>query len=1196
MRSRKTKSLLLLALSAAIATPLAGTSPLLAADPDPADAATQPAVGAPGPATTQSAEDIRLNFQNTPLDVVLEHLSQVAGFTIIKDVQVDTRVSVMSMHPVTAQYAVTLLDAVLKNSGYTAVQEGRTLRIVARDKAKKMNVPVHFGADPAEMESNDQLITQVMPIKNIDAVKLRDDLRPLIGPEADVAANNGSNSIIITDVSSNIKRIATIISALDHRETARSDIRVIQLKNASAASAARLILAIFHPEDERAARGQQQQQQKPPQPAEEKAAVGNGIDQALKGTVKITAAADDRTNTVIVAGPTETLKFIEDMLQRLDANPATIVTIKSFHLKTADADEASRVIMSVFGAEGPGTQIHGVGDQPLRARVSAVPEYRTNTIVVTAPQSVITVVEDLIKELEANPAGEPKIKSYQLKYADAAATATALESSLDTSGGRRRRGPGVLERISVTPDTKTNSIIVSGPADALRDAEKIIADLDKNPAMETPTQFFHLKMADVGSAAKIISGFFTPSGDAAHRNPNERTPVNIQIDDRSNTLIVHAPPEAMKVAEQIIKEIEMQPWLQYDVHSYALTFADADATAKLITSLFAGDAGAQATKPPAMRTYVIASADTRTNSVVVTAPPENLKAVDALIKLLDSNPGTGSDMKVFQLQYADAESAAKLIQSMFPQTNAGLGVGQGSSNRGGGQINQLLLHMPLVIASADDRTNTLVVTAPADVLKVVEALVHQLDANPASKQTFFIYRLSNGKSADMANVMNQLFSANVGTGSRTTSSSYGQNRGFGTGRTSGVGAGGRSGFGSGQSGLGSGLGLGGGAGGRGGMGGLGGFAGGAFGAGSSGSSSATSSLSAATAQMANAMAGQVLVVADTDTNSLLVTTASRYEVQVRQIIAELDHAVPQVLIKVLVAEVTHDNSADFGTDFSILNTRPNGNGQSFGQTFGQPGTGLVVNFLENNLNATLHALAQQNKLDVLSRPYILASDNQEASILVGQQVPIVTSNTITALGQVVSNYRYESVGIILDVTPHINPDGLVTLDVAPEISQLTAQTVSVGPGVNAPVIADRSAESRVSIRDGNTIVIGGLMQDQKTLTVNKVPLLGDIPVLGYLFSRTIVDKTKTELLIFLTPHVAQQPESLTSMSRDETKGTQLTPNAVAPGTFEQHLQGMKRGAVSSPQTQPAPHSNITEFKGDESTTQPATQTLHLPIR
>ena len=111
------------------------------------------------------------------------------------------------------------------------------------------------------------------------------------------------------------------------------------------------------------------------------------------------------------------------------------------------------------------------------------------------------------------------------------------------------------------------------------------------------------------------------------------------------------------------------------------------------------------------------------------------------------------------------------------------------------------------------------------------------------------------------------------------------------------------------------------------------------------------------------------------------------------------------------------------------------------------------------------------------------------------------------------------------MTPHINPDGMVTLDVAPEISQLTSSDGDDRPGRQRA--GDRQAVGRAAgwrIRDGKTIVIGGLMQDQKTLTVNKIPIMGDIPIIGAAFSRTQVDKTKTELLIFLTPHVAQQPE------------------------------------------------------------------------
>jgi general secretion pathway protein D len=148
----------------------------------------------------------------------------------------------------------------------------------------------------------------------------------------------------------------------------------------------------------------------------------------------------------------------------------------------------------------------------------------------------------------------------------------------------------------------------------------------------------------------------------------------------------------------------------------------------------------------------------------------------------------------------------------------------------------------------------------------------------------------------------------------------------------------------------------------------------------------------------------------------------------------------------------------------------------------------------------------------------------------------------------------------------VNPDGLVVMQVAPQISSLTGQTVPIQAGVNAPVFALTSASSFVSIKDGQTIVIGGLMQDQKTENVSKIPILGDIPGIGKLFQYSTKDKTKTELLIFLTPHVAQQAEALKSMTEDEMKGVKLTPNAVEPGTFQEQMRGMQLGGST---TQPA---------------------------
>nr|MDP9173496.1 hypothetical protein [Planctomycetota bacterium] len=322
------------------------------------------------------------------------------------------------------------------------------------------------------------------------------------------------------------------------------------------------------------------------------------------------------------------------------------------------------------------------------------------------------------------------------------------------------------------------------------------------------------------------------------------------------------------------------------------------------------------------------------------------------------------------------------------------------------------------------------------------------------------------------------------------------------------------------------------------------------------------------------LTGEVYVVADTDTNSLLIATATKYKDEVLKVIEQLDRPVPQVLIKCLIAEVTHDNTDDLGLDFSVLNLRPSGRGAGLVQNLGNAASsatngGLTVQLLEQNLSATFHILQKQGKLDVLSRPYILTSDNQEANILVGQEVPFITESRLDTNNNTINTIQYQSIGIILDVIPHINPDGLVIMDVAPQISSLTGQTVPIQAGVNAPVFENRSANSRVGVKDGETIVIGGLMQDQKTQTVEKVPIVGDLPLIGPLFQHNNVDKTKTELLIFLTPHVAQVPDRLLPMSEDEMRGVKLTPSAVQPGVFQDHMVGMARGGSSTQPTVPS---------------------------
>ncbi|HSU67819.1 MAG TPA: secretin N-terminal domain-containing protein [Tepidisphaeraceae bacterium] len=292
--------------------------------------ASQPASVA-GKATTNK---VLLNFKDAPLDTVLDYLSEAAGFVIVKDAPLDGRVTLVSRQPLTPNEAVIVLDTVLKSNGYAAVPQGRVLRIVALDKAKKLGTPVHFGSDPATIESTDELITQIIPVLNIDATKLKQDLQPLFSSDADVTANAGSNAIVITDTSSNVKRVAQMIAGLDQHESGNYELRRYPLKNADAVSATKLLIAIFKPDEAKAATGGKQAQ--PPANQEP----------SIRG--KINAVADDRTNTIFVTASEETLKIVDGILKELDANPASVAAIHIIPLKNADANAAVRLLTALF--------------------------------------------------------------------------------------------------------------------------------------------------------------------------------------------------------------------------------------------------------------------------------------------------------------------------------------------------------------------------------------------------------------------------------------------------------------------------------------------------------------------------------------------------------------------------------------------------------------------------------------------------------------------------------------------------------------------------------------------------------------------------------------------------------------------------------------------------------------------------------
>nr|MDP9175026.1 hypothetical protein [Planctomycetota bacterium] len=370
---------------------------ILLADPLSMSAQTAPAeaparaetAGAP-PSTTfaqpasQPAtrpEQFSFNFTEAPVDTVLQYLSRLGHLTVVRKIAVTGKITIFRTDPVSTEKAIELLNTVLKTQSAGAYREGDTLTIDSFTNIKKSPVPTFIGRNPDDIPPTDDIRTQIIPVSTVDAVKLKTDLAPLINPDADIASNAASNSIIITDTSARVRRLVEIVAAIDKRDSANSAIKTRQLKYADATAAAKLIMDIFAPQQT----GQQQggQQGGGFNFGGGRGGGGGGGGRGFGGggfggggngfggggggggnnnqaadvgqTGKVIASADTRTNTVVVTGPKDTVEqLIMPMLDELDKNPVDPQTFFIYRVKNGQAVDMQYTLNSLFAGSTSG--------------------------------------------------------------------------------------------------------------------------------------------------------------------------------------------------------------------------------------------------------------------------------------------------------------------------------------------------------------------------------------------------------------------------------------------------------------------------------------------------------------------------------------------------------------------------------------------------------------------------------------------------------------------------------------------------------------------------------------------------------------------------------------------------------------------------------------------------------------------------
>jgi general secretion pathway protein D len=355
---------------------------------------------------------------------------------------------------------------------------------------------------------------------------------------------------------------------------------------------------------------------------------------------------------------------------------------------------------------------------------------------------------------------------------------------------------------------------------------------------------------------------------------------------------------------------------------------------------------------------------------------------------------------------------------------------------------------------------------------------------------------------------------------------------------------------------------------------------------STSSSSSSSSTTSSRDYPNSTLPGDATFQMDPETHSIIGITDDATLAMIQNVVSNLDRPKPQALIKVVFLEVQHDNDLDFGvegsfqsqkwnlpgvqnstasSDFGLAGLNASGAGQTIGQStmpFGAAGYTMMA----KDFDVTLRAIASASKVEVISRPSIMVRNNQPATIIVGQSVPLVQGISYPTLSSgPLSSISYQPVGIILQVTPFISKDGLVEMIVAPQISDISSQQVQISSNVFAPVIDQRSASTVVVTPDGQTVVIGGLMENDKTVIDSKIPVLGDIPLLGALFKHKQQAITKKELMIFLTPHIVRLPTQLASATAAEDRNAALSHKAFSEQDLNQFFDRLpvKPGMTTS---------------------------------
>ena len=791
------------------------------------------------------------------------------------------------------------------------------------------------------------------------------------------------------------------------------------------------------------------------------------------------------------------------------------------------------------GGQGPA--------QGLQDRVKIVIDEETGVVTIIANNKKdLEIVQKMIEQLAAeSAAAQPIVVRIPLSNIQSGSIVEQIQELYDNSYAASKGNA------QVTAITSPNALIVVAQAGGIDVIRRIIAEMDVAPPEDSKGfRSFRLKYISAADAKVRLDAFFGQLSQEGSETQPPSAPVTTITDFRSNTITVKGAQQFIIEAERFLKELDVVdtsaanivkiiPLKNTLAEDMAIVIQDAisgqqpnagdgfnpnqqtqQQTANqssdinpqeshlrstALTLKAVGKDGKHITSSILFDVRV--TVDRNSNSLVISAPEESMELIEELIRQLDRVPDATTQIKVFQIFNGDAETLLAMLETLF----------QADANQQNQQQGANLSQLPLQFDSAtegatlinlrfsvDTRTNSIIASGPAGDLQVVEDLLNRLDEREINERQVVVHRLSNAPVLDVADAINTWLDSRAAVIDEDPRAVGGVNQ---TNR-------------------------------------------------------------------------EVIVVPEVVSNSLIIQARTEYLAEISQIVQALDRRPPMVKVKVLIAEVDLNRLEEFGIDVGVqdsllfdrgtsvaadgsitdgigfpFNTSTIANtNATFQETLASQALsnlatgrinselgygGLVLSAGNESISVLMRALQDKQCVRVLSKPHIMTIENLQGRISIGAEVPRVSGTTNTNFG-VTQDIDFVDVGVILEVTPRVSPDGMIVMavnavksSVGPEELGITIAIGADGTPIRSPQINETEANTTLMARSGQTVVFSGLIQEEKAHTQRGTPILSDLPVIGPLFKFESDSASRSELLIIMTPYLITDDHSLDVQNFDE---------------------------------------------------------------